>query len=196
MCRSDPHTPLASMRTIASRGSLSCGSGTSETSTSRGAWKVTARIFCAHPRGRLATGASWRGRGRMLARMAEPSKAPQPTQVPAPRSRADEPSKAVLISGCSSGIGRATALRLAGAGWTVYASARRPQSIADLAAAGCRTLALDVTDESSMRAAVDAVERDCGAVGVLINNAGYSQSGALETVSPEAARRQFETNVF
>ena len=132
----------------------------------------------------------------MLARMAEPSKQPQPPQAPAPRSRADEPSKAVLISGCSSGIGRATALRLAGAGWTVYASARRPQSIADLAAAGCRTLALDVTDESSMRAAVDAVERDRGAVGVLINNAGYSQSGALETVSPEAARRQFETNVF
>jgi NADP-dependent 3-hydroxy acid dehydrogenase YdfG len=107
-----------------------------------------------------------------------------------------EPSKAVLISGCSSGIGRATALRLASSGWTVYATARRPESIGDLAAAGCRTLALDVTDETSMRAAVEAVERDCGAVGVLINNAGYSQSGAVETVSPEAARRQFDTNVF
>jgi NAD(P)-dependent dehydrogenase (short-subunit alcohol dehydrogenase family) len=131
----------------------------------------------------------------MLARMAEPSNAAEPPQAPRP-SNAAEPSKAVLISGCSSGIGRATALRLAGAGWTVYATARRPESIADLAAAGCRTLALDVTDESSMRAAVDAVERDCGAVGVLINNAGYSQSGAIETVTPEAARRQFETNVF
>src|SRR5581483_8332217 len=63
-----------------------------------------------------------------------------------------EPSKAVLITGCSSGIGRATALRLARGGWTVYATARRPESIADLAGAGARTLALDVTDEDSMRA--------------------------------------------
>jgi NAD(P)-dependent dehydrogenase (short-subunit alcohol dehydrogenase family) len=102
----------------------------------------------------------------------------------------------VLISGCSSGIGHATALALAGAGWTVYATARRPESIADLAAAGCRTLALDVTDEASMRAAVDAVEQSEGAVGVLINNAGYSQSGAIETVPIDAVRRQFETNVF
>jgi NAD(P)-dependent dehydrogenase (short-subunit alcohol dehydrogenase family) len=105
-------------------------------------------------------------------------------------------SKAVLITGCSSGIGRATAIRLARGGWTVYATARRPESIADLKDAGCRTLALDVTDEDSMRAAVAEVERNEGAVGVLINNAGYSQSGAIETVPLEAVRRQFETNVF
>lgn len=105
-------------------------------------------------------------------------------------------SKAVLITGCSSGIGRATARRLAAGGWTVYASARRPESIADLEAAGCRTLALDVTDEDSMAAAVRAVEETHGAVGVLVNNAGYSQSGAIETVPLEAVRRQFETNVF
>jgi NAD(P)-dependent dehydrogenase (short-subunit alcohol dehydrogenase family) len=107
-----------------------------------------------------------------------------------------EPSKAVLITGCSSGIGRATALRLARSGWTVYASARRLQTIADLEHAGCHTLALDVTDEQSMRAAVDAVEQAEGAVGVLVNNAGYSQSGAIETVPLDAVRRQFETNVF
>jgi NAD(P)-dependent dehydrogenase (short-subunit alcohol dehydrogenase family) len=107
-----------------------------------------------------------------------------------------ERSKAVLITGCSSGIGRASALRLARSGWTVYASARRLESIADLADAGCHTLALDVTDEGSMRAAVDAVEQAEGAVGVLVNNAGYSQSGAIETVPIEALRRQFETNVF
>ncbi len=107
-----------------------------------------------------------------------------------------EPSKAVLITGCSSGIGRATALRLAAAGWKVYATARRPETLGDLERAGARTLALDVTDEGSMRAAVDAVEQAEGAVGVLINNAGYSQSGAVETVPLEAARRQFETNVF
>jgi NAD(P)-dependent dehydrogenase (short-subunit alcohol dehydrogenase family) len=105
-------------------------------------------------------------------------------------------SKAALITGCSSGIGRATALRLARSGWTVYATARHPESISDLKKAGCRTLTLDVTDEDSMRAAVDEVERTEGAVGVLINNAGYSQSGAIETVPLDSVRRQFETNVF
>ncbi len=106
------------------------------------------------------------------------------------------PSKAVLVTGCSSGIGRATALRLAGSGWKVYASARRPETISQLGDAGCQTLALDVTDEQSMRAAVDSIEQAEGAIGVLINNAGYSQSGAIETVPMDAVRRQFETNVF
>jgi len=105
-------------------------------------------------------------------------------------------SKAVLITGCSSGIGEATARRLAKAGWTVYATARRPESIEHLAGEGCRTLALDVTDENSMQAAVAEVARAEGAVGVLINNAGYSQGGALEQIPPETVRRQFETNVF
>jgi NAD(P)-dependent dehydrogenase (short-subunit alcohol dehydrogenase family) len=107
-----------------------------------------------------------------------------------------EISKAVLITGCSTGIGRATAERLAAAGLTVYATARRPASIADLEGRGCRTLALDVTDEESMRAAVAAVEEAEGAVGALVNNAGYSQSGAVESVGLEDVRRQFETNVF
>jgi len=105
-------------------------------------------------------------------------------------------SRAVLITGCSTGIGRATALRLAAAGHTVYATARRPESIADLEDAGCRTLALDVTDEASMQAAVQHVVDAEGAVGVLINNAGYSQSGAVESIPLDDVRRQFETNVF
>jgi NAD(P)-dependent dehydrogenase (short-subunit alcohol dehydrogenase family) len=105
-------------------------------------------------------------------------------------------SGAVLITGCSSGIGYATAERLAADGWKVYATARRPESIDDLKAAGCETLALDVTDEDSMHAAVKAVTDAEGAVGVLINNAGYSQSGAVESVSLDQVRRQFETNVF
>jgi NAD(P)-dependent dehydrogenase (short-subunit alcohol dehydrogenase family) len=105
-------------------------------------------------------------------------------------------SKAVLITGCSTGIGRASAQRLARSGWSVYATARRPESIADLQQDGIHTLALDVTDEASMESAVRAVEQAEGAVGVLINNAGYSQSGAIETVSMESVRRQFETNVF
>jgi NADP-dependent 3-hydroxy acid dehydrogenase YdfG len=106
------------------------------------------------------------------------------------------PSKAVLVTGCSSGIGRATALELAERGWRVYATARRLETLGDLAAKGCQTLVLDVTDEDSMRAAVNAVTEAEGAVGVLVNNAGYSQSGAVETVPLEEARRQFETNVF
>ncbi len=105
-------------------------------------------------------------------------------------------SKAVLITGCSTGIGRTTAEHLAQTGWTVYATARRPESISDLEQKGCRTLALDVTDEGSMRAAVSAVEQAEGAVGVLVNNAGYSQSGAVEEVPMDQVRRQFETNVF
>ena len=106
------------------------------------------------------------------------------------------PSDAILITGCSSGIGRATAARLAAHGHRVYATARKLDAIADLAATGCRTLALDVTDEESMRAAVAAVEDAEGAVGVLVNNAGYSQSGAVETLDLDDVRRQFETNVF
>jgi NAD(P)-dependent dehydrogenase (short-subunit alcohol dehydrogenase family) len=102
----------------------------------------------------------------------------------------------VLITGCSTGIGRATAEHLAGSGRVVYATARRLESIADLEARGCKTLALDVTDEESMAAAVAAVEAEHGSVGALVNNAGYSQSGAVESIALEDVRRQFETNVF
>jgi NAD(P)-dependent dehydrogenase (short-subunit alcohol dehydrogenase family) len=102
----------------------------------------------------------------------------------------------VLITGCSSGIGAATASRLAKAGWPVYATARRPETLAALEADGCRTLALDVVDEASRQAAVDAVVEAEGAVGVLINNAGYSQSGAVESIPDDRVRAQFETNVF
>jgi NAD(P)-dependent dehydrogenase (short-subunit alcohol dehydrogenase family) len=107
-----------------------------------------------------------------------------------------ERSNAVLITGCSTGIGRATAERLARAGHAVYATARNEASIEDLREAGCHTLALDVCDESSMTAAVEHVVAQAGAVGVLVNNAGYSQSGAIETVAIADVRRQFETNVF
>jgi NAD(P)-dependent dehydrogenase (short-subunit alcohol dehydrogenase family) len=106
-----------------------------------------------------------------------------------------EKSRPVLITGCSTGIGRATAERLAADGWTVHATARRPESIEDLAERGCRIHTLDVTDERSMESAVRAVEED-GPIGALVNNAGYSQSGAIETIPMESVRRQFETNVF
>ena len=105
-------------------------------------------------------------------------------------------SKAVLITGCSTGIGRSTAELLAQKGWTVYATARNLAAVSDLAGKGCKTLALDVCDDQSIRAAVAAIEQAEGAVGVLINNAGYGQEGPVEEVPMEQVRRQFETNVF
>ncbi|WP_432830719.1 SDR family NAD(P)-dependent oxidoreductase [Dactylosporangium sp. CA-092794] len=103
---------------------------------------------------------------------------------------------AVLITGCSSGIGRAAAFAFVRAGMPTWASARQPEALADLEAAGCRVIQLDVTDESSRVRAVEAVEAEHGAVGALINNAGYAESGPLEELSMESVRRQFETNVF
>jgi NADP-dependent 3-hydroxy acid dehydrogenase YdfG len=104
--------------------------------------------------------------------------------------------KTVLITGCSSGIGEATAMRLVRGGWDVYASARRPETLSALVDAGCTTLALDVTDETSMGEAVSAVLEGSGRIDGLVNNAGYSQSGALESLDLDDVRRQFETNVF
>jgi short-subunit dehydrogenase len=102
----------------------------------------------------------------------------------------------VLVTGCSSGIGRAAALRLHDAGFTVYATARRTDALTDVASRGLRTVALDVTDENSMTQAVAAVEADAGPVGVLINNAGYGLYGPVEQVPMAEIRRQFETNFF
>src|SRR5579883_101891 len=111
-------------------------------------------------------------------------------------SPSDALSKVVLITGCSSGIGHATAARLARAGWTVYATARSTSGLSALEAAGRGLLPLAVLSEDSMQAAVRAIEAEHGAVGVLINNAGYSQSGAVKTVPMAKVRKQFETNVF
>ena len=81
-----------------------------------------------------------------------------PRRVHSPLVPAAQPcSRAVLITGCSSGIGAATALHLAGHGWDVWATARDPERLTDLRAAGCRTLALDLTDQASMAEAVAAV---------------------------------------
>jgi short-subunit dehydrogenase len=106
-----------------------------------------------------------------------------------------EKSRPVLITGCSTGIGRATAERLADEGYNVHATARRPESIEELAGRGMKTHGLDVTDERSMETAVAEVEKD-GPVGALVNNAGYSQSGAIESIPISSVRKQFETNVF
>ena len=100
---------------------------------------------------------------------------------------------AVLITGCSTGIGRETAKRLAGRGRPVYATARRLDSIADLEAVGCRLLELDVTSEASARAAVEAVE---GGIGVLVNNAGINELGPVETLPLDRVQAMFDTNLF
>lgn len=105
-------------------------------------------------------------------------------------------SSAVLITGCSTGIGRAAAERLLADGRPVWASARSLDAIGDLADLGARILAVDVTDEGSIVAAVKAVEAVHGAVGALVNNAGYGLHGPLEELDPAAVRQQFETNVF
>jgi NADP-dependent 3-hydroxy acid dehydrogenase YdfG len=102
----------------------------------------------------------------------------------------------ILISGCSSGIGAATAAALVRAGHTVYATARQVDALADLVALGCRPLTLDVTSEDSMMAGVKAIEAEHGQVGTLINNAGLAEYGPIEESDLERVRAMFETNVF
>ncbi|HYN67447.1 MAG TPA: SDR family NAD(P)-dependent oxidoreductase [Ornithinibacter sp.] len=102
----------------------------------------------------------------------------------------------VLVTGCSTGIGRAIAEELLRQGHTVWATARRPETLADLAAKGAHVTALDVTEDASMAAAVAEVEAAHGAVGTLVNNAGFGEYGAVEEVDMDKVRAMFETNVF
>lgn len=103
-------------------------------------------------------------------------------------------SRVVLVTGCSTGIGRDVARRLADEGWTVVATARRAETLADLAVA--RRLALDVTDEQSAATAVWETVRAFGRIDALVNNAGYAARGAMEEMSAEALRAMFEVNVI
>jgi NAD(P)-dependent dehydrogenase (short-subunit alcohol dehydrogenase family) len=104
--------------------------------------------------------------------------------------------KVALVTGASSGIGEATARRLAELGYIVYAAARRVERMSTLVARGIRVETLDVTDDASMVAIVDKITTETGRIDVLVNNAGYGSYGALEEVPLEEARRQFEVNVF
>lgn len=105
--------------------------------------------------------------------------------------------RSVLISGCSSGIGHHCAHALAARGWRVFAGARRGEDVERLASEGLEAVALDVADPASIVQAVNEVlEATGGRLDALFNNAGYGQPGAVEDVSREALRAQFETNLF
>ena len=102
----------------------------------------------------------------------------------------------MLITGCSSGIGRATALEAASRGHRVFASVRDPESQEGLAGQGIEVLRLDVTDSGSIREAVAKALGRAGRLDAIVNNAGYAQYGAVEDVSPEEWRREFDVNFF
>ncbi|WP_323192003.1 SDR family oxidoreductase [Halostella sp. PRR32] len=102
----------------------------------------------------------------------------------------------VLITGCSSGIGRATAKIFLDEGWRVYATSRDITDVTDLAEAGCQTAALDVTDDDQIAAVVEEIIDDWGRIDCLVNNAGYAQMGPVEDVSVEDVHSQFDVNVY
>ncbi len=104
--------------------------------------------------------------------------------------------KTAFVTGASSGIGEATVRRLLSGGYKVFAGARRQDRMAGLAALGATLLSLDLTDDASTIAAVEAIKAQGGRIDVLVNNAGYGSYGALEDVPLEEAKRQFEVNVF
>jgi len=106
------------------------------------------------------------------------------------------PEQTALITGCSSGIGRATAAAFAEDDWAVYATGRDGEALADLAEAGCRTAALDVTEPADVERVLDRIEAETGRVDVLVNAAGYAQFGPLEDVPVERLHRQFDANVY
>lgn len=101
-----------------------------------------------------------------------------------------------LITGCSSGIGRAIADAFKAAGYSVWASARKPEDLAELQAAGFTAVALDVNDQAAVAALADRLEGEAGGLDVLVNNAGFGAMGPLLDGGAAALRRQFETNVF
>ena len=105
--------------------------------------------------------------------------------------------RAVLVTGCSSGIGRAAADTLRERGYRTFATARRAADVERLAADGHESLQLDLTDARSIDAALDEMlDRTSGRLYGLFNNGGFGQPGAVEDVSVEALREQFDTNVF
>ena len=108
----------------------------------------------------------------------------------------EDNNKVALITGASSGMGKDFSLRLLDEGYMVYGAARRIEKMSDIVGAGGHTIKLDITDDSSIIAAVDQIIKEQGRIDVLINNAGYGYYGAIEDVQLEEARRHFEVNLF
>ena len=104
--------------------------------------------------------------------------------------------KTALITGCSSGIGRATAHAFNDEGWTVYATARNPADVQTLGEAGCELATLDVTDPDDVDRVVRRILDEEGAIDALVNNAGYGQFGPVEDVTTERVHEQFDVNVY
>lgn len=104
--------------------------------------------------------------------------------------------KVILLTGASSGIGYQTAEFLAKQGHTVYGAARRTENMEPLKVFGVKTLHLDVTNEESVNKAVESIIEAEDRIDVLVNNAGYGSYGAIEDVSIEEARKQFDVNIF
>src|SRR5262245_12520476 len=102
--------------------------------------------------------------------------------------------RVVLITGASSGVGQSTARLLSQRGFTVFGTSRNPSSADGIR--GVEMLSLDVCADDSVRGCVEAVVNRNGRLDVLINNAGYELAGALEELSSEEAKAQFETNFF
>ncbi|MDR1264315.1 MAG: oxidoreductase [Propionibacteriaceae bacterium] len=104
--------------------------------------------------------------------------------------------KTALVTGASSGIGQATAVKLQTLGYIVYGAARRADRLQTLAASGVRPLPLDLTDDAQLTAGVERIIDQSGRLDVLVNSAGYGSYGAIEDVPLDEARRQFEVNLF
>ncbi|MCO5061272.1 MAG: SDR family NAD(P)-dependent oxidoreductase [Kiritimatiellae bacterium] len=105
--------------------------------------------------------------------------------------------RSVFITGCSTGIGRATARVLRDRGWRVFAGARKPADLNALAAEGFDPINMDLMDSTRVHSAASQVLKESGGqLGALVNNAGFGQPGALEDLSRDQLRRQFEVNVF
>lgn len=105
--------------------------------------------------------------------------------------------RSILITGCSSGIGLEAAKALHQRGYRVFATARESQSLAMLKSLGVNAVSLDTRDSASIRTAMDYVANETqGRLYAVFHNAGYGQSGALEDLSRDALREQFEGNVF